>query len=193
MYIVISGCPSIVPGASAGVIYSPNFPRNYPNISCDWFIRVPYGEKININFSYILPYGDCKALVKIYDTYSHLKRRVTLCTNPFPFTYSESIHVRYNARFTSTSFLVFYQIGYYVPTYAPPWYTTQSYPDCQSNSKKSKLPSILLPSGGRKSTLFLDDIAVPGNGVSLCKSSRHPKFCFSQKDLNINECMRVKC
>ncbi|XP_078369242.1 tolloid-like protein 2 isoform X1 [Oculina patagonica] len=137
LFLHSSGCPSIVPGASAGVIYSPNFPRNYPNISCDWFIRVPYGEKININFSYILPYGDCKALVKIYDTYSHLKRRVTLCTNPFPFTYSESIHVRYNARFTSTSFLVFYQIGYYVPTYAPPWYTTQSYPDCQSNSKKT--------------------------------------------------------
>ncbi|KAL9972974.1 hypothetical protein ACROYT_G019375 [Oculina patagonica] len=154
MYIVISGCPSIVPGALTGVIYSPNFPWYYLNSnSCDWYFSVLNRyDRININFTYILPYGDCKAYVELLDRYNNLKRVVSLCTTPVPssVSYSESIRVRYYPDFTSSSFMAFYQRGYSVPvpvtTYAPPptRYRTRSNTACQPFSHKS----IYLQSSG---------------------------------------------
>ncbi len=150
MYIVISGCPSIDPGASFGVIYSPNFPWYNTNSKlCDWSFKVLNSyDRININFTYIQPDGNCKAYVEILNIYDDVIRTVTLCTTPVSITYSFTIRVRYYPDFTSSSFLAFYQRGDNVPvpwtTYAPPWYTTQSRKGCQTYSDNSKLPSLIL-------------------------------------------------
>ena len=140
-----SGCPSIVPGASAGVIYSPNFPWNYAESKlCYWYIRVPYHghQNISINFTYFNPY-DCESSLLIYNEHGDLKTRVSLCYSPTPssVTYSESVIVRYYPYYSSSSFLAFYQIGYDVPfpkTTYPPLPTSQSYRGCQPYSEKSK-------------------------------------------------------
>lgn len=149
MYYFISACPPIVPGASAGVIYNPYFPEYYSvKKKCDWFIKVPPFEQININFTYIYPYGDCTGHVKIFDMYGKLKRTVTLCSTPVPssVTYSESVRVRYYPDLDSSSFLAFYQIGYSVPNpvtrYAPPPTPYISHTHCQPYSEKSKLSSF---------------------------------------------------
>lgn len=129
-YIFISGCPPVVSGASAGVIYSPNFPWYYPNNkSCYWQIRVPYYQKININFTYIYPNEDCDSYVEILDIYSdRVIKTFWFCETPTPssMTYSGSIRVRFYPAYRKTSsFLAFYQIRYNSPfpyhTYAPTW------------------------------------------------------------------------
>ncbi|KAL9972975.1 hypothetical protein ACROYT_G019376 [Oculina patagonica] len=138
-----SSCPSIDPGASFGVIYSPNFPWYNTNSKlCDWSFKVLNSyDRININFTYIQPDGNCKAYVEILNIYDDVIRTVTLCTTPVSITYSFTIRVRYYPDFTSSSFLAFYQRGDNVPvpwtTYAPPWYTTQSRKGCQTYSDNS--------------------------------------------------------
>ena len=130
-YIFISGCPPVVSGASAGVIYSPNFPWYYPNNkSCYWRITVPRYQKINVNFTYIYPNEDCGSNVEILDLYSYrVIKTFWLCETPTPssMTYSGSIRVRFNPAYwkQTSSFLAFYQMRYNFPS--PYTYATTSW------------------------------------------------------------------
>ena len=150
-YIFISGCPPIVSGAWAGVIYSPNFPWYYANNnSCYWQITVPRHQKINVNLTYIYPNEDCNSYLEIRDIYRDHLTRFWLCETPTPssVTYSGSIRVRFYPAYRKTSsFLAFYQIGYNFPfpvtAYAPSWpeptQSTNPFSACKPVSSKSVL------------------------------------------------------
>ena len=127
IYTVISGCPSIVPRASTGVIYSPNFPWNYPNLqSCEWNIAAAWRESINLTFTKFNlepSYGSCDDYVEIRDKYGYLKGKYCGSSIPPSITSYGSIRVRfYSDSFTSRSgFMAFYQKEYSFPTTAPYW------------------------------------------------------------------------
>ena len=134
-YFIISGCPSIVPGASAGVIYSPNFPWNYSNSkSCEWFITTPWRKKINLKFtkfSLESSFGSCE-----YDSAEVRKENYYLigkyCGSQIPsfVTSSSSLRVRFTSdrSTTSSGFMAFYQTEYSFPTEAPTYYWTTNPP-----------------------------------------------------------------
>lgn len=141
------GCPSIDPTASTGVIYSPNFPWYYPNNkSCDWFITVPYGRKVNINFTYVNFHSShyCNDYVDMYEMGNLQTKKYWLCGDLKPlsysFTFSSSTHVRYNAdpESTSAGFMAFYKTSSTnTPYTSPPWYPTTQSDRCQPYSSKS--------------------------------------------------------
>jgi len=153
-YIFLSGCPQITSGASAGVIYSPNFPWYYPNSkSCYWQITVPSFQNINVNFTYIYPNEDCNSYLEIRNLYSdHVIKTLWLCETltSYSMTYSESIRVYFYPAYQKTSsFLAFYQIGYDVPslvtTYPPTWpETTTPVSACKPFSSKFFLIYLIL-------------------------------------------------
>ena len=130
------GCPSIDPAATAGVIYSPNFPWNYPNYaSCNWNITVPSWKMIKLNFirfnlEALSIYGYCGTdyvSVKYGQYYSGRK----FCGTgiPSPITTYGSISVTFysdNSRYYS-GFMAFYQTGYSFPTTASPYTTYPHY------------------------------------------------------------------
>ncbi|XP_078371388.1 dorsal-ventral patterning protein tolloid-like [Oculina patagonica] len=126
-----SGCPSIVSGATAGVIYSPNFPWDYPNRkSCYWHITAPWGKMINLNFTRFnleYSYGSCSDYVEVQYDY----RTVKYCGSDIPYsiTASGSIDVRFYSDFVDSysGFMAFYQTGYSFPTTPYPYWTT-AYP-----------------------------------------------------------------
>ena len=135
-YFIISGCPSIVPGASAGVIYSPNFPWNYPNRkSCVWSITAPWGKKINlkfIKFRLESSFGSCENVdtVEIRNKYNYLMGKYCGSQIPSSVTSSSSLLVQFTSDRSSTSsgFMAFYQTGYSFPTEAPTYYWTTNPP-----------------------------------------------------------------
>ena len=134
IYIVISGCPSIVPGASTGVIYSPNFPLDYPNSKlCEWNITVPWHERIYVKFTKFNlepSYGHCDDYVEVLNNYGNLIGKY--CGSRIPSIISSygSIRVRFVSDFLSfyPGFMAVYQIGYSFPTTSPyPYQTTYPY------------------------------------------------------------------
>lgn len=127
-YIVISGCPQIVPGASAGVIYSPNFPWNYPNsISCNWTITAYSWRKIKLSFKkFNLGWSSyyCSDYVEVKGRYGYQIGKYCGSQIPSPVILSESMHVQFHSDYwTSYSgFLAFYQTGVSFPTPNPTTY-----------------------------------------------------------------------
>ena len=134
--IYFSGCPSINPFASAGVIYSPNFPWTYPSsVSCNWNIQALSGKMINLNFTHFnleYRFGNCD------DDYVEVRygyyQRTKFCGSNIPssiYSYS-SISVTFYSDYSRTysGFLAFYQVGYSFPTTGSPvtWYTYPIYP-----------------------------------------------------------------
>ncbi|XP_078371393.1 tolloid-like protein 2 [Oculina patagonica] len=132
-----SGCPRIVPGASAGVIYSPNFPWNYPkNISCDWLVTAPWGRIINLNFTIFnlesSSNGSCSDYVEVqYDF-----RTVKYCGSNIPssITASGSIRVRFYSDLivTSSGFMALYQT---IKSFSTPSLSAASIYDCKPYSQ----------------------------------------------------------
>ena len=151
MYFLHSGCPSIDPLASAGVIYSPNFPWNYPRSTmCHWTITAPSWEMIYLNFTdfNLGISGDCRrAYVEVRNYY--FSRKFCGSTIPSPIHKYGSLHVTFSSdHFYSRSpgFMAFYQIrGSFpsTPNYSwPPTRlpTTSIYGACQpQHSNNSKL------------------------------------------------------
>ena len=134
-----AGCPSIVPGASAGVLYSPHFPWNYPaGISCDWLITVPWQRSINLNFTRfdLKPsswHGSCSDYVLVRDENDHMIGKY--CGSHIPpsiASHGTLIHVRFFSDFgikSYSGFMAFYDLtGYSFPSTAPyPYWTTYPY------------------------------------------------------------------
>ncbi|XP_078371392.1 CUB domain-containing protein 2-like [Oculina patagonica] len=122
-----SGCPLIAPGASAGVIYSPNCPWNYPNgTTCDWIITAPWQKTVNLNFTRFnlgsTFYGSCVDYVEVRYGF----RSVKYCGSDFPssITTSGSIRIRFYSDFgdSYSGFMAFYQSEYSFPsTPYPSW------------------------------------------------------------------------
>ena len=132
--LIISGCPPVVSGASAGVIYSPNFLWNHPsNKSCYWQITVPRQQEININFTFFNnnEEGCGSSYVDILDIHSDsVIRSSWLCETPiqpsFAMTYSGSIGVRFSPGcWETSSFLAFFQLRYQFPSPYTTYATTQ--------------------------------------------------------------------
>ena len=150
-YFIISGCPSIVPGASAGVIYSPDFPWWYPtNIVCEWFIAAPRGKKINltfIKFRLQSGFGSCEYVdsVEVHNAeYGYLIGEYCGSQIPSSVTSSSSLRVRFTSDHFSTSsgFMAFYQTGYSFTTVAPTYYwTTNPYTYDDRTTKYRRLPN----------------------------------------------------
>lgn len=145
-----SGCPSIIPGTSAGIIYSPNFPWSYPAYSyCDWYIQAPRWKKIKLTFiRFNLEYdSDClDDYVEVLDGYPH-HRIGKYCGSQIPtsiYSSSNSLTVKFRSdSYNSYSgFLALYQTGYSFPTNAPAWITYRpvypttrsAYHSCSSHS-----------------------------------------------------------
>ena len=135
MYIFFtSGCPSIDPAATAGVIYSPNFPWSYPNdASCNWNITVTSRKMIKLTFirfnleTSSLRYCEFDYVSVNYSQYYYSMK---FCGTQIPssITTYGSISVTFysdNSRYYS-GFMAFYQTGYSFPTTASP-YTTYPY------------------------------------------------------------------
>ena len=121
-----SGCPSIVPGASAGVIYSPNFPWNYPySISCDWNITAPWSKMIKLQFTKFYvgsSYGYCYTdYVEVRNSYGYRIAKYCGSSIPSSVTLSGSMRVRFHSDYSSvySGFMAFYQTGYSFPTETP--------------------------------------------------------------------------
>ncbi len=120
-----------MPGASAGVIYSPNFPWNYSNgKTCDWFITAPGQKTINLNFTRFnlesTSYGSCVDYVEVRYGF----RSVKYCGSDFPssITTSGSIRIRFFSDFSVSysGFMAFYQSEYSFPsTPYPSWPISQ--------------------------------------------------------------------
>lgn len=125
-----SGCPAIIPGASAGVIYSPNFPWSYTAYSsCDWRIEAPSGERVNLKFIrfYVGYYSNCDySYVEVRDGYYNLLLG-KYCGSQIPASVSSSsnsLTVKFRSSYaTYSGFLALYQTGYNFPTDAPAWTT----------------------------------------------------------------------
>ncbi|XP_078371390.1 tolloid-like protein 2 [Oculina patagonica] len=138
-----SGCPPIVPEASAGVIYSPNFPWNYPsNISCDWLITARWWQMINFTFTVFnlgSSYGNCSDYFEVRREHSLIGK---YCGTQIPSSVKLSGSMR--ARFYSdpsaahSGFMAFYHMEYSYPT-PPPTLT----------------PTPNLGCGGQKQTIDL--------------------------------------
>ena len=162
---IFSGCPEIDPLASAGVIYSPNFPWTYPTGKwCNWTIRAPLGKMVNLNFTHFhLESGSsyCGAdFVEVqYNYYSYyMNNRRKFCGSKIPSSISKygSISVTFYSDFSLSysGFLAFYQMGYSFTTttspvtpYTYPIYpttvympvTSSPYGACRPYSNNSKL------------------------------------------------------
>ena len=150
---IYSGCPSIDPTASVGVIYSPNFPWNYPERTmCNWTITAPYREMIYLNFTdFNLEFsGDCGAdYVEVRNYY--FSRKFCGITIPSPIYKYGSLHVTFSSDYwySRSGFMAFYQIGGRFP--ATPRYswpptrlpTTSLYGACQPHSNNSKLHAYI--------------------------------------------------
>ncbi len=129
-----------MPGASAGVIYSPNFPWNYPkNISCDWLVTAPWGRIINLNFTIFnlesSSNGSCSDYVEVqYDF-----RTVKYCGSNIPssITASGSIRVRFYSDLivTSSGFMALYQT---IKSFSTPSLSAASIYDCKPYSQNRK-------------------------------------------------------
>ena len=127
---LISGCPSIIPGASVGVVYSPNFPWSYPSdILCVWRIRAPTGQRVKLTFiKFNLETSSSCAYdyVKVLDGY--YTQLGKYCGFQIPSSISSSsssLTVEFHSDSSSTfsGFLALYQTGYSFPTRAPVWPT----------------------------------------------------------------------
>ena len=155
---LISGCPSIIPGASAGVIYSPNFPWSYPlSRSCEWRIRAPWGQRVHlkfIKFNLETSSFSCEFdYVEVLDKYNTQLGKYCGSDIPSSISSSSSLTVKFNSDYSNTfsGFLLLYQTGYSFPTGAPVWTTyrpytstTVQYHSCSSySSETSKFISFL--------------------------------------------------
>ena len=149
---VISGCPLINSAASAGVIYSPNFPWNYSNSRrCTWNITTPSWLKITLTFTHFdLETGSSYLCNNDYvevKGYTYYSRKY--CGTQLPRTI---INYKYlNVTFSSDSsvsrsgFMAFYQIDtIYLTTPRYPITTitrgppTVYYPSVSHSRKRSK-------------------------------------------------------
>ena len=159
---VFVGCPSIDPTATAGVIYSPNFPWNYGNgVSCNWTITSSSWKTTYLNFTQFslqsATFYTCDADYVEVRYYYHNKK---FCGSTIPssiFTYG-TIYFKFFSDYglTYPGFMVFYQIGYtspattYPPTIYPPYTVepTSRYGACSPYSKNSKscVNPVLIPS-----------------------------------------------
>ena len=121
---LISGCPSIIPDALVGVVYSPNFPWNYPSYwSCVWRIRAPWGQRVKLTFIkfHLETSSSCAYdYVKVQDGY--YTQLGKYCGFQIP---SSSLTVEFHSDSSDTfsGFLALYQTGYSFPTRAPVWPT----------------------------------------------------------------------
>ena len=117
---VISGCPSIHDGASAGIIYSPGFPWNYPNnVQCNWDLTPPIGQQINLKFSAFQLKRSINCSDDVEVSGLSCCRKELLCGTQFNFSSSSysssgSMRIRFNSASESknssaTLFLAFYQ------------------------------------------------------------------------------------
>ena len=155
---LISGCPSIIPGASAGVIYSPNFPWSYPlSRSCEWRIRAPWGQRVHlkfIKFNLETSSFSCEFdYMEVLDKYNTQLGKYCGSDIPSSISSSSSLTVKFNSDYSNTfsGFLLLYQTGYSFPTGAPVWTTyrpytstTVQYHSCSSySSETSKFISFL--------------------------------------------------
>ena len=129
---IFLGCPSIDPLATAGVIYSPNFPWNYGNgMSCSWTITSPSQERIHLNFTQFSLESSISCHADYVEArYSYYYNR-KFCGYTIPssiFTYSGSITVTFSSdvSITRSGFIIFYQIRYRFSSPAPA--TTTIYP-----------------------------------------------------------------
>ena len=119
--VIISGCPSIDPGATAGVIYSPNFPWHYTNgVSCIWNITAPFGKTIQLNFTQfnLSSPGECFDYVEVRDSL-YFNRKTFCGSHILPaFSMYGSMTVTFNSShsMSGSGFLAFYQIESTVPT-----------------------------------------------------------------------------
>ena len=127
---LISGCPSIIPDASVGVVYSPNFPWSYPSdISCEWRIRAPWGQRVKLTFIKfnLKAFSSCAYdYVKVLDGY--YTQLGKYCGFQIPFSISSSsssltVEFHSDSSDTFSGFLALYQTGYSFPTRAPVWPT----------------------------------------------------------------------
>ncbi|PFX28545.1 Tolloid-like protein 2 [Stylophora pistillata] len=144
-----SGCPAIIPGASAGVIYSPNFPWSYTAYSsCDWRIEAPSGERVHLKFIrfHVGYYSNCDySYVEVRDGYYN-SLLGKYCGSQIPASVSSSsnsLTVKFRSSYaTYSGFLALYQTGYSFPTDAPayrPFYPTtrSAYHSCSSHSSET--------------------------------------------------------
>ena len=116
MLLFFSGCTSINPEASAGVIYNNHFPFDYGGRKCIWWIIAPSGMMINLTFTKFDLSSNWPEFAGFCDNYvevnSNLYRR-KLCGSlaPFSMYFSGSISVTFEAGYSGTGgFLAFYQI-----------------------------------------------------------------------------------
>ena len=131
-----SGCPSIDPAASAGVIYSPRFPWNYPNSkTCTWNITAPSWQMTHVNFVQFNLESSGRYCYKDYvevryGSYSGYSNKFCGSQIPGPVSHYGPITVTFHSDSWNTysGFLAFYQIGRSFPlaTTAYP-YTTYPY------------------------------------------------------------------
>ena len=152
MSFVHSGCPSIDPAASVGVIYSPNFPWNYPrNTMCNWTITAQSWKMIYLNFTEFKVgfSGGCGGdYVGVRNYY--FSRKFCGISIPSPIHKYGSLHVTFSSGYRSShsGFMALYQKGRSFPTTTRhPWpftaLTTTSpspspYGACQPHSNNSK-------------------------------------------------------
>lgn len=148
-----SGCPSIIPGASAGVIYSPNFPWSYPlSRSCEWRIRAPWGQRVHlkfIKFNLETSSFSCEFdYVEVLDKYNTQLGKYCGSDIPSSISSSSSLTVKFNSDYSNafSGFLLLYQTGYSFPTGAPVWTTyrpytstTVQYHSCSSYSSETSV------------------------------------------------------
>ena len=131
-----SGCPSIDPAASAGVIYSPRFPWNYPNSkTCTWNITAPSWQMTHVNFVQFdlessWGYCDTDYVEVRYGRYFVYSPKFCGYQIPAPVSHYGPMTVTFHSDSwkTYSGFLAFYQIGRSFPlaTTAYP-YTTYPY------------------------------------------------------------------
>lgn len=147
-WIVILGCPQIVPGASGGVIYSPNFPWYYPNsVTCNWTITSWKNIKLNFTKFDLADYSFCYDYVEVKNHYGYQIGKYCGSQIPSSITSYGSIHVQFHSSYwtASSGFMAFYQIGdsfptphpTYWPTYWPTYPYGTTYPVTYSPSKAS--------------------------------------------------------
>lgn len=127
---LISGCPSIIPGASVGVVYSPNFPWSYPSdISCEWRIRAPTGQRVKLTFiKFNLETSSSCAYDYVKVQNGYFTQLGKYCGFQIPFSISSSstpltVEFHSDSSATFSGFLALYQTGYSFPTRAPVWPT----------------------------------------------------------------------
>ena len=175
----------IDPLATAGVIYSPNFPWNYGNtMLCTWNITSPSRKMSYLNFTHFSlepSYYKDICLDYVYVSYFRYSRKFCGSTIPFSiFTNSTSIFVMFSSDYTETypGFMAFYQKGYtslattYPLTKYPPYTVeptnakaTSRYDACSAYSKKSKSYVNLLISPSFLIILTLSDTPHLDHGI----------------------------